>query len=249
MSNICYGLIMHKLITDPKIAYIHRHKYLVIFGLFWFADWVINSMTSFKTFSMFGTLWSVGTLTYPIAYIFDDIFTEVYGYRVSRKVIWSGFGAFLFISLIGFLYSLIPADASFAHTQEFNFIFKASPILVLTALAGFSTGEFVNSYVLAKMKIWTNGKYEGLRYITSTLLGQTFDNTIFNVSGILFLGWYTWDQFIPLTLTVVLFCTTWEIIMLPITKRIIRYIKYKEGLDTYDVGTNFNPFSNRNFEE
>lgn len=239
---------MNKLITDPKIAYIHRHKYLVLFGLLWFADWMINSMTSFKTFSMFGTLWSVGTLTYPIAYIFDDIFTEVYGYRVSRKVIWSGFLTFALISLIGYLYALIPGDVSFAHAQEFNFIFKASPILVLTALTAFSTGEFINSYVLAKMKIWTKGKYEGLRYIVSTLLGQTFDNTIFNISGIVFLGWYTWKQFLPLTITVVVFCTTWEIIMLPVTKRIIRHIKQKECLDTYDVGTNFNPFSTKNFE-
>ena len=237
---------MKQLITDPKIAYIHRHKYLIFFGLLWFSDWLINSMTSFKTFSMLGTLWSVGTLTYPIAYIFDDIFTEVYGYRVSRKVIWSGFFCFAFISLVGYLYALIPGDASFAHAQEFSFVFKSSPILVLTALASFSTGEFTNSYILAKMKIWTKGKYEGLRYIVSTLFGQILDNSIFNLSGIVFLGWYTWKQFLPLTITVVTFCVIWEILMLPVTKKVIRYIKQKEGLDTYDVGTNFNPFSTDN---
>ncbi len=198
---------------------------------------------------MWGMLWSAGTLTYPITYIFNDIFTEIYGYRVSRKVIWSGFLAFALISLIGYLYALIPGDASFAHAQEFNFVFKASPILAITALTAFSTGEFINSYILAKMKIWTNGKYEGLRYITSTWAGQTFDNTIFNISGIVFLGWYTWKQFLPLTITVVVFCTAWEIIMLPVTKRIIRYIKQKEGLDTYDVGTNFNPFMVQDFEK
>lgn len=238
---------MTELITDPKISYVHRHKYLIFFGLFWFSCWVINSMTSFKTFSVLGTLWSVGTLTYPITYIFDDIFTEVYGYRVSRKVIWSGFFCFFFMSLIGYLYSLIPGDSSFSHVEEFNFVFKASPILALTALTAFSTGEFTNSYILAKMKIWTKGKYEGIRYIISTLFGQIFDNIIFNLSGVLFLGWYTWQQFIPLTVTVVLFCTIWEIIMLPLTKKIIKYIKQKEGLDTYDVGTNFNPFSSENF--
>jgi uncharacterized integral membrane protein (TIGR00697 family) len=198
---------------------------------------------------MLGTLWSVGTLTYPIAYIFDDIFTEVYGYRISRKVIWSGFFGFFFISLVGFIYSYIPSDPSFLHNQEFNFVFRTSPILVLTAMAAFSTGEFVNSYILAKMKIWTKGKHEGARYIASTFFGQILDNSIFNLSGVLFLGWYTWQQFIPLTVTVVLFCTLWEIIMLPVTKKIIRYIKYKEGLDTYDVGTNFNPFSSKNFSK
>ena len=233
------------LITNPQESYLHRHKYLITFALIWFSIWLINSMTSFKTFGLYGTLWSVGTLTYPIAYIFNDLFTEVYGYRVSRKIIWSGFFCFFSISLIGSLYSLIPGDASFVHNQEFNFVFRNSPLLVLTSLTAFSVGEFINSYVLAKMKVWTKGKRTGLRYILSTLLGQTFDNSIFNLSGILLLGWYTWDQFIPLTITVVLFCTGWEILMLPITKKVINYIKKKEGLDTYDTNTNFNPFSNK----
>ncbi|MEI6352891.1 MAG: queuosine precursor transporter [Candidatus Nomurabacteria bacterium] len=238
---------MEHLITNPKTAFIHRHKYLIFFALIWFSDWIINSMTSFKTFGMFGTLWSVGTLTYPITYILDDIFTEIYGYRISRKVIWSGFFCFFFMSLIAYLYSLIPGDPSFTHNNEFNFVFRSSPILVLTSLAAFSTGEFTNSFILAKMKIWTKGKYEGARYILSTLFGQTFDNTIFNLSGVLFLGWYSWSQFIPLTVTVVVFCTLWEILMLPITKRVIKIIKQKEGLDTYDIGTNFNPFSPKDF--
>lgn len=238
---------MHNLITDAKLSYNHRHKYLIFFGLFWFSCWVINSMTSFKTFSMWGTLWSVGTLTYPITYIFNDIFTEVYGYRVSRKVIWSGFFCFFFMSLVGYAYSLIPGDASFTKAEEFNFVFRTSPFLALTALTAFSTGEFINSFILAKMKIVTKGKFEGTRYITSTFFGQLSDNLIFNLSGVLVLGWYSWQQFVPLTITVVLFCTAWEIIMLPLTKKIIQYIKEKEGLDTYDIGTNFNPFSPKNF--
>ena len=94
---------MDNLIKDPRKTFVHQHKFLVSFGIIWFAFWVINSLTSFKTFSIGTTLWSVGTLTYPIVYIFNDIFTEVYGYRVSRKVIWSGFLAFFFACSRGLL--------------------------------------------------------------------------------------------------------------------------------------------------
>lgn len=230
-------------IQDPSKAYHANHKLLPILWMIWVVFWIINSMASVKTFTMFWLLWSVWTLTYPVTYILNDIFTEVYWYRVSRKIIWTGFVVFFVISIVGYTYALIPSDPSFLYNDEFDFFFKASPFVVLTSLLAFSSGEFTNSFILAKMKIYTGGKYQWFRYILSTLWGQLIDNSIFNILWVILLWWYTWSQFLSLTITVVLFCTLREIIALPITKKIITYIKQKEWLDVYDIWTNFNPFS------
>jgi uncharacterized integral membrane protein (TIGR00697 family) len=232
-------------IKDPVVTASLPHKYLGIFGMLWICFLIINTLTSVKTFTLFGLMFSVGALTYPVTYIFADIFTEIYGFRVSRKIIWTGFIGFFLISLIGYLYSLIPSDPSFTQAQNeaFNLIFRSSPIVVLIGLCSFPLGEFTNSTIVAKMKIFTKGKKEDLRFILSTFFGQTVDNTIFFVGAYLAVGWYS-PQTIPvLIFSTVMFCTLWEILAIPITRRVIRAIKELEGIDTYDHGTNFNPFS------
>jgi uncharacterized PurR-regulated membrane protein YhhQ (DUF165 family) len=139
------------------------------------------------------------------------------------------------------LYTLVP-NPSFAYNDAFNLIFRATPIVALGFLIANFFGEMTNSFVVARMKLLTHGKFESGRYVLSTFFGQTVDNTIAYFTAFYFAGWYTATEIIPLIISTVVFCTGWEIIALPITKRVIKIIKHKEGLDTYDYGTQFNPF-------
>lgn len=232
----------NKLITDPKLSAAQPHKYLSIFGMVWVSILLIGMFTAVKTFSIGSAVFSVAILAYPLTYIFADIFTEVYGYRVTRKIIWTGFFCMFLVSVIAYVYSLIPADPSFASNEAFDLIFKTSPIIALASIVAFFSGELTNSFVVAKVKLITGESYKWLRWISSTFFGQIVDNSIFFTAAFLAAGWYTVDQLFPLVMSSVIFCTVWEILALPITYRVIRFIKIKEGLDTYDRGTNFSPF-------
>lgn len=234
-----------QLITDPKISAQQNHKYLGIFAMLWVTVLIVGTFTSLKTFSVGGFIFSVGAIAYPFVYIFADIFTEVYGYRVTRKIVWTGFACMLLASVLAYVYSIIP-NPDFAYNEVYNLIFKASPIVALGFIVAFFAGELTNSFVVAKMKILTKGKFLNTRLVLSTFFGQTVDNSIAFFTAFYFAGWFTAAEIIPLTISTVVFCTTWEIIALPITRKVIKIIKQKEGLDTYDVGTNFNPF---NFKE
>lgn len=231
-----------ELIQDPVVAANKPHKYLGVFGMLWVTVLLVGTFTSLKTFYIGSFVFSVGAIAYPFVYIFADIFTEVYGYRVTRKIVWTGFACMLLAATLTSLYSYIP-NPDFQYNEAFNLIFRSAPIVALGFIVAFFAGELTNSYVVAKMKIWTKGKYIGARLVTSTFFGQTVDNTIAFFTAFYFAGWFTSAEIIPLTITTVAFCTIWEVIALPVTQWVIRVVKRKEGLDTYDQGTNFNPFS------
>ena len=233
------------LITDPAISASRPHKYLGIFGMLWIMFLLLSVFTAPKTFSLGSLVFTVSILTYPFTYIFSDIFTEVYGYRVSRKIVWTGLFCLVLASIIASIYSIIPPSSSFEYNDAFNLIFKLSPILAIATVCSFFSGEFTNSFVLAKLKIYTKGRFQGVRYIGSTLAGQLVDNTIFFTAVGLVAGFFTTTELVPLVLSSVTFCTLWETLALPITYRVIKMIKKKEGLDTYDTGTDFSPFNLR----
>lgn len=230
-----------QLITDPNISATRPHKYLGIFGMLWVTVLIVGVFTSLKTFHLWDFVFSVGVIAYPFVYIFNDIFTEVYGYRVTRKIVWTGLGAILLATILTSLYSYVPSPG-FEHNEAFNLIFRTAPIIAIGSIIAFILGELTNSYTVAKMKIFTDGKYEAARLILSTLFGQTVDNFVFFFTAFYFANWYTLPEILPLVATTVIFCTLWEIFALPITQRVIKIIKEKEGLDTYDHGTSFNPF-------
>lgn len=146
--------------------------------------------TALKTFSMFGLEFSVAMIAYPVTYIFSDIFTEVYGYRVTRKIVWSGFGAVFLVSLFAYIYSIVPPSSDFASDDAFKLIFQSAPPVIIAQIVSFFAGELTNSIIFSSL----------------------------------------------------LLCVTTETLMTPIIHRFIRYIKKVVGIDTYDVGTNFNPF-------
>jgi uncharacterized integral membrane protein (TIGR00697 family) len=229
------------LVTDPIAAAAQPHKYLTVFAMLWVTVLIVGLFTSLKTFYIGSLVFSVGALAYPFVYIFADIFTEVYGYRVTRKIVWTGFACLLIASLLAFIYTYIP-NPNFADSDAYNLIFRASPIVAVAFVIAFFAGELTNSLIVAKMKLLTNGKYLNARLVVSTFFGQLVDNGIAFFAVFYFAGWFTLPEILPLITTTVLFCTIWEVIALPITRRVIKVIKHKEGLDAYDRGTNFNPF-------
>ena len=234
---------MAKLITDPVVAANQPNKYLGILGMLWVTFLLIAMFTAVKTFSIGSVVLNIAILAYPFTYIFADIFTEVYGYRITRKIVWTGFICLITASCITYLYSIIPPSASYTDNDSFSLIFKTSPAIALATIAGFFGGEISNSFVLAKLKIFTKGSSMWVRLISSTAVGQFVDNSLFFGVAYIMAGAFRPSELIPLTLNTALFATAWEILALPITYRVIRYLKHKEGLDTYDHGTNFNPFA------
>ncbi|MFZ6031638.1 MAG: queuosine precursor transporter [Chloroflexota bacterium] len=187
-----------------------------------------------------------GTLLFPVSYIFGDILTEVYGYRRSRRVIWLGFGCLMLTALVFALVRVLPGEAQwqgYAGQSAYVAILGgiSSGGIVLASLAGYWGGEFANSFVLAKMKIATRGRRLWARTIGSTLVGQVVDTVAFFVVACLF-GVFPWSLFLVLVLTNYLFKCAVEAVMTPVTYLAVDGLKRAEGVDVYDIGTDFNPF-------
>ncbi len=168
-----------------------------------------------------------------------DVLTEVYGYSRARRVIWIGFAMNLLMVLIFWLVGVLPAAADWSLQDSYNNILGVIPRIVLGSLTAYLIGEFLNSYVLSKLKIKTGGRFFWLRAIGSTAVGQFFDTTIFLL--IAFAGVLPWPLLGTIWLTNYIFKIGVEIVLLPVTYRVVRWFKRKEEVDYYDRDTNFNP--------
>ncbi|MBK6590479.1 MAG: queuosine precursor transporter [Acidobacteria bacterium] len=188
---------------------------------------------------IFGT----GVLFFPLSYLFGDILTEVYGYARSRKVIWAGFGALIFASLMAFAVTSLPAARTMSAEQQaaVNLIFGQTWRIVVASLTAFWLGEFVNSFVLAKLKLITDGKYLWIRTIGSTFAGEAVDSLIFY--PIAFLGTWSNEQVVSVMIGNYLIKVLWEVLATPFTYKIVGFLKEAEHEDFYDRDTNFNPFT------
>lgn len=230
-------------VEDPQKIKNTSHKYLDLLGMVWVSILIISAFTSIKTFDFGPFVFSVAVIFYPVTYIFADIFTEVYGYKKTRRIVWCGLFCLVLTSAIAYAYSLVAPSNSFTDQPAFELIFKATPIVFIGYVIALFAGEFSNSYVLAKMKVFSKGRHLWARLIGSTLVGQIADNGIAYSWACLFGGYFVVSELPNLILSTVLFCTLWEFIAMPVTYRITNYIKKKEGLDIYDKNTDFNPFS------
>jgi queuosine precursor transporter len=183
-----------------------------------------------------------GVLFFPISYIFGDILTEVYGYARDRRVVWAGFGALAFASIMAaVVVHLPPSENSRAAQPAVEAIFGNTPRIVVASIIAFLCGTFVNSYVLAKMKIWTHGRWLWTRIVGSTLCGEFVDSVIFYFLA--FYGRIPQAHLAVLMLTQYALKSGWEILAAPITYRIVAFLKKAEHEDYYDIETNFTPFS------
>ena len=216
-----------------------NYQYLGTISVFFVAVLLISNIASSKIVGFGWLTFDAGTLLFPFSYIFGDILTEVYGYKQSRRVIWLGFSAALLMSLVLIVVGYLPPAADWNNQDAYNKILGLTPRLVLASLAAYLVGEFANSFILAKLKIKTQGRWLWTRTIGSTLVGELLDSVIFVVlafGGILAT---------PLLVTVIIsnyvFKTAVEVIFTPLTYRFVKFLKTREGEDYYDNETNFNP--------
>lgn len=224
----------------------------IILGLFVAVLIISNIASSAKIvdwgFSILGIrlAFDAGTILFPISYIFGDILTEVYGYKRSRRVIWTGFFSLALAAFVFWIVGLLPGEStwqSYAGDNAYQSILggMSSGGIVLASLAAYWLGEFSNSFVLAKMKILTNGRWLWTRTIGSTIIGELVDTVIFVVVASAF-GVFPWSLFFTLTVANYIFKVGMEALMTPVTYAVVSALKRTEHEDVYDRETNFNPF-------
>lgn len=215
-------------------------RYFDLIGGLFVAVLLISNICASKLVEFFGFPFDGGTLLFPLSYIFGDILTEVYGYARSRRIIWLGFFCNFLAVITFFVVTGLPPAHVWPHQEAFATILGVVPRIVLASFIAYLAGEFSNSFVLAKMKIFTGGRYLWMRTIGSTLIGEGVDTLIF--CTIAFGGTIpNHDLGLMIIFNYVFKCGT-EIIFTPVTYAIVGFLKRRERIDIYDVGTRFNPF-------
>ncbi len=225
------------------------HYYDLVMALFVTILLLSNVLSSAKIIDLgrlggFKIIFDAGTLVFPISYIFGDILTEVYGYQRARRVIWAGFGAMILFGFFIWLAGILPGEDQWdadVGQNSYSLILGGFPGLIFASLTAYWIGNFSNSYVMAKMKVFLQGRFVWLRTIFSTLIGQGVDTTSFILIATL-LGVFPPEIIVPLIATNYLLKVSIEVIMTPITLQAIKFLKDAEQEDYYDRETNFNPF-------
>ena len=216
------------------------YKYFTAISVFFVAVLLISNIASSKIVELKWFVFDGGTLLFPLSYIFGDILTEVYGYKKSRQVIWLGFTSALVMSLVLIIVGKLPSSPGWNNQSAYDAILGLTPRIVIASLVAYFCGEFLNSYVLAKMKIMTKGKWLWTRTIGSTVVGELADSVIFIL--IAFTGILPNSLIITLFVSNYIFKTLVEIVLTPLTYKVVKFLKKNEQEDYYDYGTNFNPF-------
>lgn len=183
---------------------------------------------------------TAGLLVFPISYIINDCISEVWGFRRARLIIWSGFAMNFFVVALGTIAVMLPADPSWQGEAHFNFVFSMAPRIVTGSLLAFLTGSFLNAWVMSRMKVASGGRGFSGRAIWSTVVGETADSLIF--FPIAFGGLLPVSELLTLMAWQIVLKTLYEIIVLPITIRVVRYVKRIEGSDVIDTNISYNIF-------
>ena len=198
---------------------------------------LISNIVTVKTVNILGLIFTAGDLLFPFTYILNDIFTEVYGFKKAKFVIWLSFACNLIMIMVLGVVIWFPADKSFTMQNEFKNVLGSTPRILLASFISFLVGNFANSIVLSKIKVRTKGRYLGLRTITSTLIGEGLDTLLF--IPIAFLGKLTVAEILCLIFDVYVLKVLLEVILTPITYKVIDTIKKKEELDVFDENGNY----------
>lgn len=183
-----------------------------------------------------------GILFFPVSYVIGDVLTEVYGFARARRCIWTGFVALLFMAFMSWVVVALPPASDWKGQDAYEAVFGQVPRIVFASMAAFWAGEFANSVVLAKMKVWTEGKHLWTRTIGSTVVGQGVDSLIFY--PLAFLGAVGWtnDLVLKVLITQWVLKVSWEVLLTPVTYAVVGFLKRREGFDVYDEKTEFTPF-------
>jgi len=214
---------------------------IIIVGILFAAFLILSNLTAIKIAQVGPWAFPAGLIFFPLTYIFDDILTEVYGFKVSRRVIWSALFANLIIISGTWLTIYLPPAAFWDLQEAYATIYQAVPRIFAASIVAYLVGEFTNSIILAKLKILTDGKYLWLRVITSTAAGTGVDTVLFAHIAFMFTIPYIaiWEIILFMYVLKLLY----EICAVPLTYKVVNYLKRKDNIDHYDFKTKFNPFS------
>jgi uncharacterized integral membrane protein (TIGR00697 family) len=235
--------MMRAVTTDtsrPQPARTYRY-YDLVMAAFVTVLLCANLIGASKVARLGGLTFGAGVLFFPLSYVFGDVLTEVYGYARARKVVWAGFGAMGFASFMSWVVLAFPPAPGWPHQAAFQAVFANTPRIVLASLVAYFCGEFANSYVLARLKVRTEGRFLWLRTIGSTIVGEGVDSLIFY--PLAFVGVWANELVVTVMLTNYMFKVGWETAITPATYRIVGFLKRAEAEDYYDRDTDFTPFS------
>ena len=200
-----------------------------------------NLIGASKLASVQGYTFGAGILFFPVSYVLGDILTEVYGYANARRCVWAGFAALLFMAFMSWVVVKLPPAQGWDGQAAYESVFGNTWRIVAASVLAFWAGEFVNSFVLAKLKILTGGKHLWSRTIGSTLFGQAIDSAIFY--PVAFLGTWSTSQVLTVMVTNWLLKVLWEVVLTPVTYAVVGWLKAREGVEVFDTGTDFSPFA------
>lgn len=200
-----------------------------------------NLIGASKLANIGGVTFGAGILFFPVSYVIGDVLTEVYGYANARRCVWAGFFAMIFMAFMSFVVVAMPPDSGWTGQAAYEAVFGSTWRIVLASLTAFWAGEFVNSFVLAKMKLMTGGKHLWMRTIGSTVVGQAADSALFY--PIAFLGTWTHEQVLTVMVTNWAMKVLWEAVLTPVTYVVVGWLKAREGVEVFDDNLDFSPFA------
>ena len=183
-----------------------------------------------------------GILFFPVSYVIGDVLTEVYGFARARRCIWAGFAALLFMAFMSWVVVALPPASDWKGQDAYEAVFGQVPRIVFASIAAFWAGEIANSVVLAKMKVWTDGRHLWTRTIGSTVVGQGVDSLIFYPLAFFGAAGWTNDLVLRVLVTQWVLKVSWEVLLTPVTYAVVGFLKRREGFDVYDEKTEFTPF-------
>ena len=226
--------------ADPQETRTYRY-YDLIMAAFVCVLLCANLVGVSKAVTIHGFTFGAGNVFFPLSYLFGDVLTEVYGYKRSRKVVWAGFGALAYASLMSAVVVNLPASPDWHGQEHLAAVFGSTWRTSLASLIGYACGEFANSATLAKLKVRTEGRMLWLRTIGSTVVGEAADTIVFYPLAF----WGVWDTDLLLTVMAGNYGikVAWEALATPITYRVVAFLKAREQEDYYDRDTAFTPFS------
>ena len=208
----------------------------MLLGILFNVCLIAANLLETKVIQVFGITVTAGLLVFPISYIINDCIAEVWGFRKARLIIWSGFAMNFFVVMLGLIAVALPAAPFWDGAAHFNFVFGMAPRIVIASLTAFLVGSFLNAYVMSRMKLASNGRNFSARAI-STVVGETADSLIF--FPVAFGGIIAWRELLVMMCIQILLKSMYEVLILPVTIRVVKAIKRIDGSDVYDEGISY----------
>lgn len=210
----------------------------MLLGILFNVCLIAANLLETKVVQVAGITVTAGLLVFPISYIINDCIAEVWGFKKARLIIWTGFAMNFFVVALGLIAVSLPAASFWEGEEHFNFVFGMAPRIVAASLMAFLVGSFLNAYVMSRMKVASGGRHFSVRAVVSTLVGETADSIIF--FPIAFGGIIAWRELLIMMCVQIVLKSMYEVIILPVTIRVVKVIKKIDGSDVYDNDISYN---------